>query len=285
MSGAPDLLYVRARAALLDVAEALAEQLDAVVLVGAQAVYLHTGDADFVAMAPYTTDADFCIAPKHLNNTPLLDELLTARGFSPGEHPGAWLSPDRISIDLMVPEALAGAGSRGARLGPHGKRVARRAKGLEAALVDRKRMEIVSLERNDDRSVVMSVAGPAALLVAKVHKIAERSGTSDRVSDKDALDVLRLLQATEDTATLAARLVDLADDMVSAEVTTEAVSQLEPLFGSPDAVGISMAVRAARADAEADVISASFTTLVSDLLAAYQCSLRGNRLFKYQVDP
>ena len=37
MSGAPDLLYVRARSALLDAAEALAEQLDAVVLVGAQA--------------------------------------------------------------------------------------------------------------------------------------------------------------------------------------------------------------------------------------------------------
>ena len=284
MSGAPDLLYVRARAALLDVAEALAEQLDAVVLVGAQAVYIHTGDADFVATAPYTTDADFCIAPSNLSDEPLLHELLQDRGFSPGEHPGAWLSPDQIPVDLMVPEALAGAGSRGARLGPHGKRVARRAKGLEAALVDRKRMEIVSLERNDDRSVVMSVAGPAALLVAKVHKIAERTGISDRVSDKDALDVLRLLQATE-TATLAARLVDLADDTVSAEVATEAVSQLELLFGSPDAMGISMAVRAARADAEADMISASFTTLVSDLLAAYQCRLRGNRLFKYQVDP
>ena len=57
MSGAPDPLYVRARTALLDAAEALAEQLDAVVLVGAQAVYIHTGDADFVATAPYTTDA------------------------------------------------------------------------------------------------------------------------------------------------------------------------------------------------------------------------------------
>ena len=30
----------------------------------------------------------------------------------------------------MVPEALAGAGSTGARLGPHGNRTARRAKGL-----------------------------------------------------------------------------------------------------------------------------------------------------------
>ena len=116
----------------------------------------------------------------------------------------------------------------------------------------------------------MLVAGPAALLVAKVHKIAERTtGTADRVSDKDALDVLRLLQAT-DTAKLAARLVELSDDTVSAEVAAEAVSRLAPLFGSPDAVGIGMAIRAAGPSAEADVISASFATLVSDLLAAYR---------------
>ena len=269
MSGGFDLLYVRARATLLDAAEALAEQIDAVVLVGAQAVYLHTGDADFVATAPYTTDTDFLVAPSDLSDEPLLHELLQDRGFSPGKHPGAWFSPDGISVDLMVPEALAGAGSRGARLGPHGKRVARRAKGLEGALVDRECMEIVSLECDDDRSVVMSVAGPAALLVAKVHKIAERTGTGDRVSDKDALDVLRLLQAT-DTATLAGDLESLAAHNVSAEVTAEAVSQLALLFGSQDAEGIVMAIRAARPNAEADMISASFTALVSDLLAAYR---------------
>ena len=85
MSGGPDPLYVRARTALLDAAEALAEQLDAVVLVGAQAVYIHTGDAEFAAVAPYTTDADFCVAPADLNDAPLLSELLMARGFSPGE--------------------------------------------------------------------------------------------------------------------------------------------------------------------------------------------------------
>ena len=38
MSGGPDPLYVRARTALLDAADALAEQLDALVLVGAQAI-------------------------------------------------------------------------------------------------------------------------------------------------------------------------------------------------------------------------------------------------------
>ena len=58
----PDALYVRARAALLDAVEALGAHLDAVVLVGAQAIYLHTGDAD-LAVAEYTTDADFAISP------------------------------------------------------------------------------------------------------------------------------------------------------------------------------------------------------------------------------
>ena len=51
----------------MDAAEALAEQLDAVVLVGVQAVHFHTGDADFVATAAYTTDADFCVSPADLN--------------------------------------------------------------------------------------------------------------------------------------------------------------------------------------------------------------------------
>ena len=128
MSGGPDPLYVRARTALLDAADALAEQLDALVLVGAQAIYLHTGRADF-AVAEYTTDADFCVAPEVLTDKPLLPGLLEAGGFSLGEHPGAWSSPDGIPVDLMVPEVLAGSGSRGARLGPHGKRAARRAKG------------------------------------------------------------------------------------------------------------------------------------------------------------
>ena len=265
MSGGPDPLYVHARNALLDAADTLAEQLDAVVLVGAQAIYLHTGDAEF-ATAEYTTDADFCVAPADLSNTPLLAELLEARGFSLRENPGAWTSPDGIPVDLMVPDALAGAGSRGARLGPHGKKAARRAKGLEGALVDRARMKIASLDPTDDREVAMFVAGPAALLVAKVHKIADRAGTRDRASDKDALDLLRLLQAI-DTATLAAGLVRLGDHKLSATVTADGMSRLAALFG-PQAAGTRMAIRAAGPGADHDVISASFTALVSDLLTA-----------------
>ena len=266
MPGAPDPLYVRARTALLDAADALAGQLDAVVLVGAQAIYRHTGDADF-AVPEYTTDADFCVAPADLSENPLLAELLEARGFSLREDPGAWLSPDGIPVDLMVPEALAGAGSRGARLGPHGKKAARRAKGLEGALVDRASMTIASLDPTDDREIAMSVAGPAALLVAKVHKIADRAAIRNRVSDKDALDVLRLLQGI-DTATLAEGLTRLRAHELSAAVTTEAVSLLESLFGSPNGPGVAMTLRAAGPGADQQSIRASFTVLVSDLLAA-----------------
>ena len=97
MSGGPDPLYVRARTALLEAADALTE------------------------------------------------------------HPGAWSSPDGIPVDLMVPEALAGPGTRGARLGPHGKRAVRRAKGLEGAFVDRKRMTTSSLDPGVDRSIAILV--------------------------------------------------------------------------------------------------------------------------------
>ena len=266
MSGGPDPLYVRARTALLDAADALTEQLDAVVLVGAQAIYLHTGDADF-AVAEYTTDADLLCGPDALSDTPVLSDLLEARGFLSGTDPGEWLSPDRIRVDVMVPEAVAGPGSRGARLGRHGKRAARRGKGLEGTLVDRARMKIASLDPAVERSIAMLVAGPAALLVAKVHKIADRTGTRDRASDKDALDVLRLLRAV-DTRTLAAGLAQLSAHELSAAVTAEAASRLAPLFGSPEAPGIRMAIRAARPNAEPEEVSASFTVLVSDLLTA-----------------
>ena len=265
MPGEPDPLYVRARAALLDATDALAEQIDALVLVGAQAIYLHTGDAD-LAVAEYTTDADFTIGPADLADSPLLADLLTERGFTTREHPGGWLSPDGIYVDLMVPEALAGPGTRGARLGVHGKRVARRAKGLEAALVDRQPMTIDALDPTDTRSVTMLVAGTGALLVAKVHKIAERTSTGDRVRDKDALDVLRLLQATP-TADLAQRLDQLRAHDLSADVTVEAIGQLAPLFGRSDAVGVEMAIRAAGPGAAPDTIAASMTALTSDLLA------------------
>ncbi len=54
-----DELYVVARRVLLDALDALGTHRDAVVLVGAQAVYLRVGEAD-IAVAPYTTDGAAC---------------------------------------------------------------------------------------------------------------------------------------------------------------------------------------------------------------------------------
>jgi hypothetical protein len=265
MRGVADPLYVRARAALLDAAEALEAHRNALVLVGAQAIYLHTGDAD-LAVAEYTTDADFSVAPADLADAPLLADLLGARGFTPREHPGGWLSPDGIYLDIMVPEDLAGPGTRGARLGPHGKRAARRAKGLEGALVDRERLTIGALDPDDGRTVVMWVAGPGALLVAKVHKIAERVGSQDRVRDKDALDVLRLLRSIE-TEQLSDRLSVLRRNDLSSAVTAEAVCLLPDLFGTAESAGVAMAVRAAGPGEDPATIAGSVIALVEDLCA------------------
>jgi hypothetical protein len=68
MPGVPEPLYVRARTALLDAAEALHAHRGAIVLVGAHAIYLRTGAAD-LAVAEYTTDADFTVSPL---NSPIL---------------------------------------------------------------------------------------------------------------------------------------------------------------------------------------------------------------------
>ena len=53
----PEPEYVAARRVLLDALEAIGKHRKAVVLVGAQAIYLHVGEGD-LAISPYTTDGD-----------------------------------------------------------------------------------------------------------------------------------------------------------------------------------------------------------------------------------
>lgn len=65
-----------ARRVLLDALEALRDQLDAVVLVGAQAIYIRTGVAEF-AVAEYTTDADLALDPAELRDQPEIEQAMT----------------------------------------------------------------------------------------------------------------------------------------------------------------------------------------------------------------
>jgi len=264
--GAPDPIYVGARRVLLDALQALGPHREAIVLVGAQAIYLHTGEGD-LALAPYTTDADLALAPADVKETPRIDDLLVAAGFTRTDQPGSWRSHDLVVVDLMVPAALAGTGSRGARLGPHGKYAARKAKGLEAALIERAKLDVGALDPADQRRLTVWVAGPAALLVAKLHKIGERVGSPRRQDDKDAHDVLRLLQYVP-TAALAASIRQLLANPLSSAVTREALSMLRTLFGTPAATGSLMAARATEGLEEAATITASCAALASDLLAA-----------------
>jgi hypothetical protein len=264
VAGKPDPEYVKARRVLLDALVSLAPHAEALVVVGAQAVYLHVGEAG-LAVAPYTTDGDLAIRPTELADAPLLEEALRDSGFTPTDQPGIWTRDD-VELDLLVPEAVGGQGRRGARLGSHGNRVARKVKGLEGALVDFSVMELPSLD-DDPRRLRVRVAGPAALLVSKLHKIAEREGQKDRLSDKDALDVLRLLRGVE-TAPLASGIRRLSGADVSRSVTAEALELLRWLFGSAEAVGVEMAVRATEGLEDPATIRASCVALASDLLEA-----------------
>ena len=135
-----DAHYIRARAVLLDALDALVPFREAVVLVGAQAVYVHTHaiDADF-AVSPFTYDADLALNPELLIgqpgpvHPPLITAAMQAAGFTLTDQPGIYKRADGSQVDLLVPEAVGGPGSRGARLGIHGNRAARKVHGLEGA--------------------------------------------------------------------------------------------------------------------------------------------------------
>lgn len=73
--------YVAARRVLLDALVALEGHLDNLILVGAQAVYYHTGTAD-LNVPLMTTDADLAIDVTGLADVPEIGEVLRAAGFA-----------------------------------------------------------------------------------------------------------------------------------------------------------------------------------------------------------
>ena len=202
-----DRNYIDARETLLDAVEALGPHGDAVILVGAQAIYVHTeGEDSSFAISPFTYDADFALDPELLEGSPAIVEVMSRAGFRLGDQPGLYSREGRSQVDLLVPEAVGGPGRRAARLGVHGNRAAMKVRGLEGALVSHKVRKITSLVPGADRSCFLKVAGPAALLVSKVHKVWERLEDGDvrrqEQLSKDAFDIYRLLLAI-DTAELA----------------------------------------------------------------------------------
>jgi hypothetical protein len=277
-----DARYVAARGVLLDALFALAPHGKAAIVVGAQAVYLRTGEAN-LAIAPYTTDADLAINPSLLGDDPRLSQAMLDANFTltrrpeGHEEPGIWTEPidvngqiELIPVDLIVPKAVAPpGGTRGARLGTHGNRAARSAIGLEAALIDHSPMEIGALDASDARIITVEVAGTSALLVAKAHKIHDRvvSGREDRLSDKDASDVVRIMQFT-DPDTTGRTLSNLVFDPMAGDATRKAVEYLTQLFGRRGQTGIQMAGRALQLIMDNDTVEVICTSYLSALVSA-----------------
>ena len=245
------------------------------IVIGAQAIYMHTGGAA-VGLAETTKDSDLALDTRSLSDVPRLENAMIAAGFRQDPHaaqPGSWLNPEGIPVDLMVPESLAGgSGRRGARISPHSQYAARRAAGLEAALIDNAPILVTPLDSRDGRAYTANVAGPAALLVTKLHKLGERQSTPGRLIDKDAHDLYRLLIATR-TENLAHTLRQLQNDPLAGPTTHQALTYLADLFApGPDAVGAMMAGRAEQGIGDPLTVATSAAILASDLLHALQSS-------------
>ena len=264
----PRIDYIEARRVLLDALGALSQQLDAVVLVGAQAVYLRTADR-LPSYQPFTTDADIVLDPSLLTDRPALGDVMRAAGFVLTAEPGIWEARFRregfadevvVPVDLIVPmQVAAGPGRRSARLGgEHGKHSARKSEGLEGALADHSAIRISAIDPADDRAVIVNVAGEAALLVAKLHKLGDRLDKPERLDAKDAGDIYRLFDIVA-PGEMATRLSALLADKRSAAATMKALDYGDTLFATAGRTGVRLGVEALRTTIPETTVTAALT--------------------------
>jgi hypothetical protein len=113
----------------------------------------------------------------------------------------------------------------------------------------------------------VEVAGVAALLVAKAHKIHDRSagGRVDRLKDKDASDVVRMMQTSSPHET-GATLALLREHPLAAGSTSAALQFLNELFGRRAGDGVRMAQRALRLAIPAEQVATVCVTYTQRLL-------------------
>jgi len=288
-----DLVNTAARRVLLDALDALDEHRDAVILIGAQAVYLQTGDPELdLSVAPYTADADLSIDPRVIGGDPRIVDAMLAAGFvlkvkaGGGTEPGTWITsvqiagqPVTVPVDLLIPESLAiarGNSRRDARLPEHGNQAARWTAGIEATVIDNTSMQIRSFDPDTDpRVATVRVAGPASLLIAKAHKLAERvadsaAGHEQRLKPKDAGDVIRLMRSPTSPARIGRQLAALAADPTCTASVTAGVGHLQLLFGRAASPGIELAVTALAGAMEEATVRALANGYVTAMVEAYE---------------
>jgi hypothetical protein len=118
---------------------------------------------------------------------------------------------------------------------------------LEAALVDHTAISVSALDPSDPRHVDAQVAGVAALLIAKAHKLQDRLESDDgaRAHDKDTADVYRLMRGSS-AADVADTLSRLSDHEVAGQSVKLGIAYLLAQFSRRRATGVRMAMRSFR---------------------------------------
>lgn len=238
----------RSRRLLIETVVALEAFQDAVTVVGAHAVHVWVQSAWGAIDMESTRDGDLVLDPVLVAPTPKLVEVMRSIGATPAlqDRPGIYGFSDeaqlpwaeRTTVDLIVPEAYAGTGRRAARIAGQPAATSR-AVGLELALWDRHRTTLATIDE-PARTVDAYVAGPAALLVAKAHKVSERlaqlAARPDRLRPKDSGDVA-LLMMVSDGAEVAATMAEHCDAHPEIRaVVAIAAARLLDMYGSADAI-------------------------------------------------
>lgn len=234
-----DIEIVTSRRALIDVITGLADQREALTVLGGHAVIEVTQGVPALPPEDTTRNGDLGVIPQLLSDDPNLRARMTELGYEAArpERPGVW-SPvsqrdrsihDRDSVDLIAPMSLArgdlttNRSIRAARVGAHGKHAVSATSGTELSVLDRQWRTLRSFDVGP--TVYAYVAGPTALLCAKAYKIHDRLDptelrrNADRLRPKDFADLYRLLLviAPETAADVFAQ--GIADPKISAAAT------------------------------------------------------------------
>lgn len=201
---------VLSRTLLIDTIRQLEPFKASLTVIGAHAVFARVEHAVPGAVMPSTNDADLAVNPRFIAPEPTIIALMAAAGLEPAQpdRPGIYgyrdeadvPQRDRTTIDLIVPAAYAGVGRRAARIAGQ-KNAATKAEGIEFALYDRSLLSIRPLAGTRQEAVDVMVAGAAALLIAKAHKVRDRVAQYDdkpsRLRPKDSSDIGMLMLASD----------------------------------------------------------------------------------------
>jgi hypothetical protein len=205
-----DVAMSEARDFLLDALVVLGPHREALIVVGAQAVYEHTRQVSGLEQSS-TNDGDLAVDPGLVTPSKSIYQAMLDAGFFPArpERSGIYSrrptppngKPLPPTLDLIAPESVSGSSRshRGARIVGQDKRAVSKADGLEMALLDYEWRRIGPIATNSGRPLIEAkVAGTAALLCAKAWKLYEQVRDAEvgklwRLREKDAGDIWRLM--------------------------------------------------------------------------------------------